>query len=51
MLNDAFKLTIDKIFRNDHVELKHYNDVDLQPYPVAGYPDNQNMWQLICCLG
>ena len=34
MLNDAFKLTIDKIFK-----IKKENSVP-EPYPVTGYADN-----------
>jgi hypothetical protein len=40
MLNDAFKLTIDKIYKNSQVDLKIIGENDKQPYPVIGYSDN-----------
>ena len=36
MLNDAFKLTLDQIIDRKCEE---------KPYPVDGYPDNENMWE------
>jgi hypothetical protein len=40
MLNDAFKLTIDKIYKNSHIDLKSIGESDQQPYPVVSYSDN-----------
>lgn len=37
MLDDAFKLTIDKVY-TPNIE---FNGV----YPVDGYKDDENMWQ------
>ena len=55
MLNDAFKLTIDSIFRPTELEdpgnkqramLSHFDN----PYKVKGYPDHINMWQRLTTL-
>jgi hypothetical protein len=40
MLDDMFKLTIDKIFG-----LK-YND-NFETYPVKGFSNEENMWELL----
>jgi hypothetical protein len=40
MLDDGFKLTIDKLFSR-----KHQKDADT--YPVSGYDDDVNMWELL----
>ena len=45
MLDDAFKLTIDKIFvlnQNNSEKMKE------NPYKVDGYTDDENMWELLC---
>lgn len=38
MLDDAFKLTIDKIFNNKLCE-------NVEPFPVQNYKDDENMWE------
>lgn len=45
MLNDAFKLTIDLIYKPDK---KHPFE---QPYSVKNYSDNVNMWEKLCNIG
>lgn len=42
-MNDAFRLTIDQIFTDKKPTEK--------AYPVPGYSNNQNMWQLLGQLG
>ena len=51
MLNDAFKLTVDVVFKTYNLEPKEAFPRIEQPYRVNGYPDSQNMWQLLCALG
>ena len=54
MLNDAFKLTVDVIFKINQLELKEQYQIPKQveePYPVRGYADNQNMWLYLISLG
>ena len=44
MIDDAFKLTIDKVF------LLNKNNLDKMkenPYKVSGYDDEENMWELL----
>ena len=48
MLNDAFKLTIDKVCKPTSRDQPGYPE---QPFRVKGHPDNANMWQLLCSLG
>ncbi len=40
MLDDAFKLTIDKIFNNKLCE-------NIQNFSVPNYKDDENMWELL----
>ena len=47
MLNDALKLTVDRIHKTPSVDIPQPE----QPYKVRGYPDNVNMWQILCQLG
>ena len=49
MLNDAFKLTVDKICKAS--SSKEVPSTADQPYKVRGYSDNSNMWQHLCSLG
>ena len=37
MLDDCFKLTVDRLFARKNAK-------DLTEYPVNGYDDNSNMW-------
>ena len=39
MLNDAFKLTVDNVFKMHQVELRDQEPRPEQPYRVKGYPD------------
>lgn len=48
MLNDAFKLTVDKICMPS---IRDPAGPTEQQYRVKGYPDNVNMWQPLCSLG
>ena len=45
MIDDAFKLTIDKIclLKRENIEKIKEN-----PYKVNGYDDKENMWELLC---
>ena len=44
MLDDAFRLTIDKVFiRKDREDIY----INKSPFPVTGYSDEENMWQKI----
>ena len=45
MLDDAFKLTIDKIFILNKSNIEKMKE---NPYKVDGYLDNENMWELLC---
>lgn len=54
MLNDAFKLTVDVIFKINKLELLEQYPLPQhleQPYPVRGYSDNLNMWLYLVSLG
>lgn len=44
MLNDAFKLTVDKVFKTKAAAYRE------QPYPVIGYPNHINMWEQLSNL-
>ena len=44
MIDDAFKLTIDKVF---FLNEKNINKMKENPYKVNGYDDNENMWELL----
>ena len=44
MIDDAFRLTIDKVFiRKDREDIY----INKSPFPVTGYSDEENMWQKI----
>ena len=45
MIDDAFKLTIDKIFFLNNSNIEKMKE---KPYKVDGYLDNENMWELLC---
>ena len=45
MLDDAFKLTIDKIF---FLNKTNTDKMKEKPYKVDGYSDQENMWELLC---
>ena len=50
MINDAFKLTIDVIYKPQDVKATQEDGQPTyreQPYKVLGYSDNMNMWQKI----
>ncbi len=42
MLDDAFKLTLDKLFVS-----KNKSRTEKSEYPVSGYQDEANMWELL----
>ena len=44
MIDDAFKLTIDKIFLLNKNNLEKMKE---NPYKVSGYDDGENMWELL----
>ena len=41
MIDDAFRLTIDKVFERDD------KNKDISAFPVEGYKDEENMWQSV----
>jgi hypothetical protein len=41
MIDDAFRLTIDKVFERDD------KNKDISTFPVEGYKDKENMWQSV----
>ena len=45
MIDDAFKLTIDKIFYLNKTNIEKMKE---QPYKVDGYNDEENMWEFLC---
>ena len=45
MIDDAFKLTIDKVFFLSKSNLEKMKE---KPYKVDGYTDDENMWELLC---
>ena len=45
MIDDAFKLTIDKIFLIDE---ENTEEMKKNPFIVEGYNDEENMWELLC---
>ena len=45
MIDDAFKLTIDKIFILNKSNIDKMKE---KPYKVVGYNDEENMWELLC---
>jgi hypothetical protein len=46
LIEDAIKLTVDDIFPSFTNNTQSYES----PYPVSGYTNEENMWQLICNL-
>ena len=46
MLNDAFKLTVDVIYKTKKIEINERDSsmLDQQPYKVNGYSDSLNLW-------
>ena len=44
MIDDAFKLTIDKVFLLNKKNLEKMKE---NPYKVSGYDDQENMWELL----
>lgn len=42
MLNDAFKLTVDKVFLNGNDKTIEYSDLN-----VPGYSNDENLWEKI----
>ena len=52
MIDDALKLTIDVIFKEKRNKQRFEKDEQLRTfegakYPVEGYPDSENMWELL----
>ncbi len=54
MLDDMMKLTIDQVFpprrRRDSISREIAQKLQ-RVYRVAGYPDDENMWECLCQLG
>ena len=46
MINDALKLTVDLTFPPRR-GMGPYNSKELNQFHVEGYPDDQNMWDLV----
>ena len=44
MIDDAFKLTIDKVFILNENTI---NEMKKNPFKVNGYLDDENMWELL----
>ena len=44
MIDDAFKLTIDKVFISGEEAIK---DMRKNPFIVSGYNDDENMWEFL----
>ena len=44
MIDDAFKITIDKVFLLNKKNLEKMKE---NPYKVSGYDDQENMWELL----
>ena len=44
MIDDAFKLTIDRVFILNKANLDKMKE---NPYKVIGYNDEENMWELL----
>ena len=47
MIDDAFKLTIDEVFILNEENRREMNK---KPFPVDGYDNNENLWELLCSL-
>ena len=48
MIDDAFRLTIDKMFENGKNNGNDYsNNLNKSKFSVDGYSDEENMWQKI----
>ena len=47
MIDDAFKLTIDEVFILNEENRREMNK---KPFPVDGYDNNENLWELLCNL-
>ena len=48
MMDDAFRLTIDKIFQTKYSDNILQNGVYKSPFPVTNYSDEENMFEFIC---
>ena len=47
MIDDAFKLTLDEVFILNEESRK---EMQKNPFPVDGYDNNENLWELLCNL-
>ena len=48
MLDEAFRLTIDKVFQTKYAEGIYDNGVYKSPFPVENYSDEEIMFDFIC---
>ena len=48
MLDDAFRLTLDKVFQTKYADGVLVGDVYKSPFPVEGYSDEESMLEFIC---
>ena len=50
MIDDAFRLTIDKVFETEYSSNRYGPNGYISPFPVPGYSDNDNMFRLLVNL-
>jgi len=48
LIDDLFRLTIDKIFQTKYSEKVLENNDYKSPFHVEGYSDNENMFEFLC---
>ena len=48
MIDDALRLTIDKVFNTKYSENVIENDQYKSPFPVPNYSDYENMYEFLC---
>jgi len=48
MMDDAFRLTIDKIFQTKYSDGMIQNGIYKSPFPVENYSDEENMFEYLC---
>ena len=49
-VDDAFKLTIDKLYKKEKTIRYHMNLEEESSFKVKGYSSTENMWDWITCL-
>ena len=57
MIDDAFRLTIDKVFKTEYSEDRYRHNYEenideyISPFQVEGYDDSENMFKFLGTLG